>query len=230
LLFNLPFAFGGGQGTDSWKFAIDTNFFAANVGSLIEFFVTVEATNGSGQPDGSISFFVDEVLQPFDPAKIQNDYYGIARTHLLAQDAQATAHAIDISATTETDFVNGLLQSAGAETSIPMVAVEGSMYNHVGSAQEIDGLVLYFLPAQVDNAAKYGLNQQVYACEVLGLAFAGGDENHATTFATSYGPSNGSMPNTAAGDAAFASAASQKIFGSAALEHTPDAIANYVAN
>jgi hypothetical protein len=38
------------------------------------------------------------------------------------------------------------------------------------------------------------------------------------------------MPNTADGDAAFASAASQKIFGSAALQHTPDAIAGFVAN
>jgi hypothetical protein len=74
------------------------------------------------------------------------------------------------------------------------------------------------------------LNPQVYACEVLGLAFAFGDENHGTAFANHFGPSNSAMPATHAGDVAFAAAASSAIFGSAANAGTPGAILNFVTN
>ena len=63
---------------------------------------------------------------------------------------------------------------------------------------------------------------------MLGLAFAAANENGGTAFATFFGPSNPSMPNTVAGDAAFASSASNTIFGSAATANTPGAIAGFV--
>jgi hypothetical protein len=231
--FDLPTVFADGTGIDEFAFQITKDFFEAHVeahaGTVLTFTVTLTAVTPSGQSDGVGSYNFQAFLNQFSSDKISNDHYGITRAALSGDVASEIATSIDLRVDTEAHYVSGLLQSV-ANTTIPMVAVEGSMYDHVGSAQEIDGLVNGFLPAQVANAAKYGLNQQVYACEVLGLAFAAGDENHATTFATNYGPSNGSMPNTATGDAAFASAASQKIFGSAALQHTPDAIANYVAN
>jgi hypothetical protein len=117
-----------------------------------------------------------------------------------------------------------------ADTTIPAVAVEGSMYNAVGSAAEIAKLATLFLPAQVANAIQNGFNPQVYASEALGLAFAFGNENGGTAFATNFGPSNTAMPNTTAGDAAFAAAASHTIFGTASTSNLINAIDGYVTN
>jgi hypothetical protein len=86
--------------------------------------------------------------------------------------------------------------SPEADTTIPAVAVEGSMYNAVGSAAEITKLVTLFLPAQVANAIQNGLNPQVYASEALGLVFAFGDENGGMAFASKFGPANAAMPAT----------------------------------
>jgi hypothetical protein len=233
--FAFPSLFANGEALASWKFSIDRAFFANNVPQpgdnpvLIEFHVFVNATNGSGQSDGEQDFFIDEYLVPFSPSIIEGDYSGILRHGVDDSVSFMTAQQIDLGTTTEADLVNSLLNSV-ANTTIPAVAVEGSMYDHVGTSKEVDNLVLNFLPNQIANAAKFGLNQQVYACEALGLAFAAGDENGGTGFATSYGPGNGSMPNTPAGDAAFAASASMKIFGSAANAHTPDAIEGFVAN
>src|SRR5262249_57904092 len=83
------------------------------------------------------------------------------------------------------------------------VAVEATMYGATGTSAEIINLTTNFLPAQIANAISHGLNPQVYACEVLGLAFAFGNETGSTAFANNFGPSNSSMPNTTAGDAAF---------------------------
>jgi hypothetical protein len=87
-----------------------------------------------------------------------------------------------------------------------------------------------FLPAQVTNALNNGLNPQVYASEVVGLAFAFGDENGGTAFATNFGPTTPGMSATPAGDAFFAAAAASAIFGSAATANTPGAILGFVSN
>jgi hypothetical protein len=201
--FSLPFLFADGSGTDSWRFDISKDFFAAHVGTTITFKITLTATDSSGHFDGSVVFPLSVILNPFDPSTIAQDALGITRTGLTVAQASAEAHAIDESTTTEAAYVNGLLASV-ANTTIPAVAVEGSMYAAVGSSDEITKLVTTFLPAQVENAINNGLNPQVYACEVLGLAFAAANENGGTAFATFFGPSNPSMPNTVAGDAAFA--------------------------
>jgi hypothetical protein len=117
-----------------------------------------------------------------------------------------------------------------ADTTIPAVAVEGSMYNAVGTQAEIIKLATGFLPAQVANAEQNSFNPQVYACEALGLAFAFGDENGGTAFNNNFGPANTAMPATPAGDAAFAAAAASTIFGSAATANTPGAILQFVTN
>jgi hypothetical protein len=117
-----------------------------------------------------------------------------------------------------------------ADATLPAVAVEGSMYNAVGSAQEITLIATEFLPAQIANAVQFGLNAQVYSCEAVGLAFAFGDENGGTGFNTNFGPANTSMPATHAGDMAFAAAAASTIFGSAATANTPGAILQFVSN
>src|SRR5262249_32893054 len=71
---------------------------------------------------------------------------------------------------------------------------------------------------------------QVFASEALGLAFAFGNENGSTAFANAFGPSNASMPNSAAGYAAFAGAAASTIFGSSATTTIINAIDAYVTN
>jgi len=116
------------------------------------------------------------------------------------------------------------------DTTIPAVAVEGSMYGAIGSSAEITLLATQFLPAQVAYAIQNGFNPQIYACEALGLVFAFGNENGSTGFATAFGPSAVGMPNTSAGDAAFAAAAANTIFGSAETTNTPGAIDVWLTN
>jgi hypothetical protein len=110
------------------------------------------------------------------------------------------------------------------------VAVEGSMYGTVGTSAEISKLIIQFLPPQVEHAIQNGFNPQVYASESLGLAFAFGNENGGVAFATNFGPSNAAMPNSIAGDAAFAAATASTIFGSAETANTPGAIQEFVHN
>ncbi len=104
------------------------------------------------------------------------------------------------------------------------------MYGVTGTSAEITSLVTNFLPAQVQNAIVNGYNPQIYACETLGLVFAFGNETGSMAFANNYGPLNAAMPNTTAGDAAFAAAAASLIFGSAETSNTVPAIEQWVAN
>ena len=104
------------------------------------------------------------------------------------------------------------------------------MYGAVGTSAEVTALATQFLPAQVENATKYGFNPLVYATEALGLVFAFNNETGSTAFATGYGPSNATMPNSTAGDSAFAAAASNGIFGAASTSTLVNAINNYVSN
>jgi hypothetical protein len=170
--------------------------------------------------------FLDPV---FNASLIQAEDFAITRTTLPLDQATSIANSINSGAQTEAQFINNLLSQDG-DTTIPAVAVEGSMYNAVGTSAEITLLVTHFLPAQVANAIHNGFNPQVYACEALGLAFAFGDENGGTAFDTHFGPANAQMPATAQGDQAFAAAAASTIFGSAANANTPAAILGFVTN
>jgi hypothetical protein len=160
---------------------------------------------------------------------VVGDFQGIMRFHIPADTADLVNQKIMAGTTTERAFVDGLLQQV-QDTTIPAVAVESSMYDHTPTSDELTFLATGFLPPQDQNALQFGLDSEVYASQALGLAFAFGDEKGSTAFAANFGPSKASMPNTVAGDAAFASAASQTIFGGGANAHTPDAIANFVAN
>ena len=80
------------------------------------------------------------------------------------------------------------------------------------------------------NAINHGLNPVVYACEAVGLAFAFGNETGGTAFANNFGRSNSTMPSTAAGDAAFAAAASNTIFAAASTANLVSVMQNFVAN
>jgi hypothetical protein len=86
--------------------------------------------------------------QPVSAATIESDTLAITRTALPQDQATNEANAINAGTTTETDYVNGLITQV-ADTTIPAVAVEGSMYNHVGTSAEITNLVTNFLPAQI---------------------------------------------------------------------------------
>jgi hypothetical protein len=162
-------------------------------------------------------------------SRIENDYAGITRVTLPTDQANDIASAINTGSQTETQYVTGLLSQVG-NTTIPAVAIEASMYGSVGSSAEITSLVTQFLPAQVANAISNGFNPQVYASEALGLAFAFGNEAGSTSFANLFGPSNSAMPNSAAGDAAFAIAASSAIFGSASTTNLSNVLDGFVAN
>jgi hypothetical protein len=184
--------------------------------------------------DGSIDLTNVQWLQFSDKTlitaeAIQAANLGVLRVADSASDASAVAANINAGQQTFTDYVNHLISEAQS-TTMPAVAVEASMYGAIGSSDKIDLLSTQFLPAQVANATQHGLNPQIYACEVLGLAFAFGDGNGGTGFATNFGPANPAMPATAAGDAAFAAAAANAIFGSAANANTPNAIKAFVAN
>jgi hypothetical protein len=112
-------------------------------------------------------------------------------------------------------YVDSLLSQV-ANTTIPAVAVEASMYNAVGTSSEITFLATQYLPTQLGWAIQHAFSLEVFATQVLGLALAFANENGATTFANNFGPSNAAMPNTQAGDAALASAAASAVFGSSA--------------
>jgi hypothetical protein len=62
------------------------------------------------------------------------------------------------------------------------------------------------------------------------LTFAFGNESGGAIFANNFGPSNSMMPNTLAGDAAFAAAATNAIFASATTTNTSNAIFAFVEN
>src|SRR5262245_4900558 len=160
---------------------------------------------------------------------IQNDYFGITRGNLPLDQASALANSINAGTQTETQYIDQLLAQV-ADTSIPAVSVEASMYGAVGTSAEINLLVTQFLPGQVANAIAHGLNPQVYASEALGLAFAFGNETGSTKFANDFGPSNPTMPNSTAGDATFASAASAAIFGPASTSNLINVLDGFVAN
>jgi hypothetical protein len=110
------------------------------------------------------------------------------------------------------------------------VAVEATMYNATGTAAEINSLTANFLPAQIANATQHGLNPQVYACEALGSVFAFGNETGGTAFSNNFGPTNSAMPNTTAGDAAFATAASSTIFAAASTANLVGVMEQFVSN
>jgi hypothetical protein len=128
-------------------------------------------------------------------------------------------------------FTSGQLIPQSQTTAAGLaVAVEATMYNATGTAAEINSLTTNFLPPQITNATSHGLNPQVYACEALGLVFAFGNENGSTAFSNNFGPSNSAMPNTTAGDAAFAAAASTAIFGSASTANLVNVMQSFVSN
>jgi hypothetical protein len=160
---------------------------------------------------------------------IQSDYLAITRTALPLDQATTEANSIDSAAHTESQYISGLLAQV-ADTIIPAVAVEASMYGAVGTSDEITLLATQFLPAQVHNAISSGLDPLVYASEALGLAFAFGNENGSTGFAAAFGPAHTGMPSSTAGDAAFAAAAASTIFGSASTNNLINAIEGWVAN
>jgi hypothetical protein len=160
---------------------------------------------------------------------IQNDYLAIARAAAPSDQTRVIVNAIDGGTQTEAQYVESLLSQV-ANTTIPAIAVEGSMYGAVGTSAEITFLVTQFLPGQVANAMAYGFIPQVYASEALGLAFAFGNESGSTSFAANFGPSNATMPNSMTGDASFAAAAAGAIFGSASTANLVNVLAGFVAN
>ena len=162
-------------------------------------------------------------------SQIQNDYLAIARSALALDQAAAIVTAISAGTQTETQYVNGLLSQV-VNTTIPAVAVEATMYGATGTSATITNLTTNFLPAQVANAISHGFNPQVYASEALGLTFAFGNETGNTAFANNFGPSNGAMPNTAAGDAAFAAAACSTFFGAASTANLVNVMQTFVSN
>jgi hypothetical protein len=161
------------------------------------------------------------------PAVVQSDYLAIARTSLPLDQATTEANAINGATTTEIQYINSLLSQV-ADTTVPVVAVEGSMYGAVGSSAVITNLVTNFLPGQIAYANQNGLDPGVFACLETALVFAFANESGSTAFTNNFGPSNSAMPATAPGDAAFAAAATNAIFGSAQTANTANALLGYV--
>jgi hypothetical protein len=193
--------------------------------------LTATDTDAAGNTGTSnaVIYTLQAALPLISASQIQAEDFAITRATLPLDQATAIANSINSGAQTEVQFINNLLSQV-ADTTIPAVAVEGSMYGAVGTSAEVTLLATQFLPAQVANATQHGYNPVVYASEALGLVFAFGNENGGTAFAINFGPSNAAMSNTATGDAAFAAAAASAIFGSAANPNTPGAILGFVSN
>jgi probable HAF family extracellular repeat protein len=192
----------------------------------------ITGINDQGQIVGSYSdasglygFFAD--TSTISTVAVQLDYLAMTRTGLPLDQATSIANSIDAGSTTEFAFMNSLFVQV-ADTTVPAVAVEASMYGAVGSSAEITLLATQFLPAQVAYAIQTGYDPLVFACQTLGLVFAFGNEAGNTGFANNYGPSNAAMPNNSAGDATFAVAATNAIFGSTQTANTAPAILGYV--
>jgi hypothetical protein len=231
----------GGPGNDSLDGGAGSDI-AVYSGPRSQYMITQTSTGITvAGPDGidtltgvELAQFSDATITLVQPGTVsattvQNDYIGIVRSALPLDQATTVANAINSAAQTEFQYVNSLLSQV-ANTTIPAVAVEASMYGAVGTSVEVTALATQFLPAQVANATKYGFNPLVYATEALGLVFAFNNETGSTAFVTGYGPSNATMPNSTAGDSAFAAAASNSIFGAASTSTLVNAINNYVSN
>jgi hypothetical protein len=230
-----------GLGDETFSFVIPQSFFLGHTDPLhghnfeIDYTLTLYeyVNDGSGflTQVGMAEYLLAVKLtvnsDPIQIASLQNDFLGITRTSLSLADATTEANAINAGTTTETAYVNSLLTQV-ADTTIPVVAVEGSMYGAVGSSVVITNLVTNFLPGQIAYATQVGLDPVVFACLETSLVFAFANESGNTSFANNYGPSNAAMPATAAGDSAFAAAATNAIFGSAQTANTPNAILGYV--
>jgi hypothetical protein len=160
---------------------------------------------------------------------IKHDYLAITRDPIASDEAGAIANAINAGTQTEAHYVTGLLSQV-ADTTIPAVAVEASMYGAVGTSAEVTKLANEFLPAQADFAKAHGFDPVIFASEALGLVFAFGNEQGSTSFASKFGPSNTMMPNSTAGDASFAAAASTTIFGLASTANLIHVMEGFVAN
>ena len=85
---------------------------------------------------------------------IQNDYLAITRTALPLNQAMTIVNSISAGTLTETQYVNGLLSQV-ANTTIPAVAVEASMYGATGTSATITSLTTNFLPATVGECGTF---------------------------------------------------------------------------
>jgi hypothetical protein len=180
-------------------------------------------------PDGADTGGLYGATYGIASTKIQSDYLAITQQSLPADQANSVANSINSGAQTEFQYVSSLIAQA-TDGTIPAIAVEATMYGVVGTSTEITTLATQYLPPQIANAIQHGFNPIVYASEALGLAFAFANESGSTTFADSFGPANATLPNSVAGDTAFASTAASAIFGGASTTTLVNAIAGYVAN
>jgi hypothetical protein len=188
-------------------------------------FFTVQNTPNNGLVETGLLATTpyDVSSVPSGMNQIRNDYSATDRSLLPYDQAITVANAITAGTQSEAQYVNGLLSQV-ANTTIPAVAVEASMYGATGTDAAITNLATNFLPAQVANATANGLNPQVYACEAVGLAFAFGNETGSTAFANNFGPS------TIPSEAAFATAASTAIFGAASTANLVNVMQTFVSN
>ena len=195
-------------------------------GAVADGAVADGATPDGAVTDGAVTDATATVIT--STSDVQNAHLAITRTALPIDQATMAANSINGGTQTEFQYINSLINQV-ENTAIPAVAVEGTMYDVVPTSAELDFLVNEFLPGQVANAIEYGLNPLVYASEVLGLAFAFGNETGSTAFANLFGPTSATLPNSAAGDAAFSSAAVNAIFGPAATPNLISVMNEWVA-
>ena len=103
---------------------------------------------------------------------IQTDAQNIGRVSLAHLDAIQVADQVASGAAFGIFAYVSQLLGQTANTTVPAVAVEGSMSGAVGTSAEVTLLATQFLPPQVANAISHGFNSLVYSTEALGLVFA----------------------------------------------------------
>src|SRR5262249_4203838 len=155
------------------------------------------------------SFYISQLTNP-PPSVIQKDYVAFIRTDLPLDQATTIFNAIVAGSQTETQYINSLISQVG-NTTIPAVTVEPSRYGEGETSAPQTKVGIPVLPGQVASAMANNPNPVAVSSAALGTAFAFTYENGGTAFANNFGPSNPSLPNSTAGDAAFAAAASAAI-------------------
>ena len=210
------------QHTDVWE---GVTYWAGGPWWPKDYIYLIEPENGVDKPQMNV------LVQHIKPTTtdVQYGYAAITGLALPSDQATTVTNAIDLGMQTEAQYVSALLAQV-SNTTIPAVAVEASMYGTLGTAAEVASLATQFLPGQIEFALQHGLNTQVYASEAIGLAFAFGNETGGSAFADAYAPSNPAMPNSIAGDLAFATAAATAIFGPVTTDNLVNAMATWVTN
>jgi hypothetical protein len=154
---------------------------------------------------------------------LENLQLGILRVS-NATDAQANLTLITAGTETVAQYANALMVQANPSSQVVagiVATMDGVTPTSAALTASTAAMATY-----VNYAATHPVIPIVYEAEAFGLAYG----EASATFAANFGPSNAALPNTVAGDNAFAIAAVNAIFGAAATTNLSNQMIQWVHN